>query len=141
MLAQPVTISRVVDGDTVHGRPVDGSPTIKIRVLGIDAPETRDADGRVECWAAESTAFAAATLLGQPVTVLGDPTQAARDRYDRVLGYVILPDGRNFSVLAAAAGAARSYVYDRPVREQPAIRWAEGEARMAGRGMWGRCPG
>jgi micrococcal nuclease len=84
--AQRVTISRVVDGDTVHARPADGSPTIKVRVLGIDAPELRDPDGHVECWAPESTEFATATLLGRSVTVLGDPTQAARDRYGRCWG-------------------------------------------------------
>lgn len=139
---RPVTVTRVVDGDTVHAVPADrpGAAPLKIRVLGIDAPETGESGAPAECWAAESTAFARAALLGRTVALVADPTQAQVDRYGRTLGYLMLPDGRNFSVLAAGAGAARSYVYDRPVRADPAIRWAEADALAARRGLWGGCP-
>ena len=73
--------------------------------------------------------------------LVGDPTQAMRDRYGRLLAYLYLPDGSNYSVLAAAAGAARDYVYDVPDTEHPAIAAAAEEARAARRGLWGACGG
>jgi micrococcal nuclease len=103
------TVSRVVDGDTVHVTDGRGS-RIKVRVLGIDTPETVDPRVPVQCWGPEATQFATTTLLNKKVTLVTDPTQATRDRYDRLLAYVYLPDGANYSVLAARAGAAHSYL-------------------------------
>lgn len=135
-----VTVTYIVDGDTVHVTDALGSK-IKVRVLGIDTPETRDPRKPVQCWGPEATQFAAATLLGQPVTLVSDPTQDTRDRYGRFLGYLYLTDTSNYSVLAAAAGVARSYIYDRnPVTEHAAITAAEADARAAQRGLWGACP-
>jgi micrococcal nuclease len=59
-----------------------------------------------------------------------------------VLAYLYLADGSNYSVLAAHAGAARSYIYNRnPVTEQTAIAAAEADAQAAQRGLWGTCGG
>ncbi|MCO1659185.1 thermonuclease family protein [Pseudonocardia humida] len=133
-------MSYVVDGDTVHVLDGRGSK-IKVRVLGIDTPETRDPRKPVQCWGPEATQFATATLLGQQVTLVTDASQDARDRYGRVLAYLVLADGSNYSVLAASAGVARSYVYNRnPVSEHAAITAAEADARTGGRGLWGACP-
>ncbi|WP_299564361.1 thermonuclease family protein [uncultured Mycolicibacterium sp.] len=84
--AEPVTttaeVLRVVDGDTIDVRDaVRGR--LRIRVLGIDAPETRKPGYTVGCWGPEATAFAESTLLGQRVAVIPDPTQDRTDRYGR----------------------------------------------------------
>lgn len=134
------TVTRVVDGDTVEVTS-DGGGEVTVRVLGIDTPETKDPHLPVQCWGPEASQFATDTLLDQPVRLVGDPTQATRDRYRRLLAYVYLPDGSNYSVLAAAAGAARAYVYDVPDAAHPAIAAAQDEARAAGRGLWGACDG
>jgi micrococcal nuclease len=134
------TVSRVVDGDTVHVTDARGS-RIKVRVLGIDTPETVDPRKPVQCWGPEATQFATATLLKKKVTLVTDPTQATRDRYDRLLAYVYLSDGGNYSVLAARAGVARSYTFNRtPVAQHAAITAAEAQARAAQQGLWGACP-
>jgi micrococcal nuclease len=134
------TVIYIADGDTVHVTDALGSKT-KVRVLGIDTPETRNPQLPVQCWGPEATQFATATLLHQQVTVVADPTQDARDRFGRLLAYLYLPDGSNYSVLAARAGVARAYIYDnRPVTEHTAIAAAEADARAAGRGLWGTCP-
>jgi micrococcal nuclease len=133
------TVSRVVDGDTIHVTDAGGA-RVKVRVLGIDTPETVDPRKPVQCWGPEASAWAKATLAGKHVTLVTDPTQDARDRYGRVLAYPVLDDGTNYSVLAAREGMARSYVYGgRPVQEHPAIAAAEADARAAGRGLWGAC--
>ena len=134
------SVTYIADGDTVHVTDALGSK-IKVRVLGIDTPETRNPQLPVQCWGPEATQFATAILLNKQVTVVGDPTQDVRDRYGRVLGYLYLADGSNYSVLAARAGAARTYIFDgQPVTEHPASAAAEAEARAAGRGLWGACP-
>ena len=117
---------------------------IKVRLLGIDSPETQDSRIPMQCWGPESTKFATATLLHKRVRLVGDRTQNARDRFGRTLAYLYLPNGDNYdnySVLATAAGAARSYVYNRrPVAEHRAITAAEADARAAGRVSGGPAP-
>lgn len=131
------TITRVVDGDTVHATDARGS-AVKVRVLGIDTPETRDPRKPVGCFGPEASEFAKKTLLNQRVTLVTDPTQGVVDRYKRVLAYIRLADGRDYSIEAARAGMARSYVYDRkPVAEYVAIEAAQAEAKAARRGLWG----
>lgn len=133
------TVTKVVDADTVHATDARGS-TVKVRILGIDTPETRDPRKPVGCFGPEASAYAKTMLLGQPVTLVADPTQDARDRYGRALFYVRLADGRDYSIEAARAGMARSYVYDhKPVSEYAAIEAAQDEAKSARRGLWG-CP-
>lgn len=134
------TVTRVVDGDTVEVT-ADGGGEVTVRVLGIDTPETKDPRRPVQCWGPQASQFATDTLLDRPVRLVGDPTQGSRDRYGRLLAYLYLPDGSNFSVLAAAAGAARAYVYDVPDTAHPAITAAADEARTARRGLWGACGG
>jgi hypothetical protein len=82
--------------------------------------------------------FATETLSGQRVALNADPTQDSHDRYGRSLAYVVLADGRDFSVEAARAAAARTYVYDdKPVSRYPEIKAAEDEAQAAHRCLWG----
>lgn len=133
------TVTRVVDGDTVEATDDKGT-RLKLRILGIDTPETHHPHKPVECYGPEATEFARATLLNQPVVLQQDPSQDVRDRYDRLLMYVVLADGRDYSVLAAGAGMARSYVYDKhPVSKYRDILAAERDAQNAKRGLWGAC--
>lgn len=82
----------------------------------------------------QATAFARQLLTDQRVTLAGDPTQADRDRYQRLLRYVRLADGRDYSVEVTRAGWARSYRFQHnPVQEQSQIDAAQGEVQAAGR--------
>jgi len=75
-------VLEIVDGDTVDIRD-DNRGHLRIRVLGIDTPETVKPNAPVECWGPEATQFATANLLGRRVAVIGDPTQDRTDRYGR----------------------------------------------------------
>ncbi len=60
------------------------------------------------------------------------------DRYGRTLAYLDKADGWDYSVEAARAGAAHSYVYHRHSSARAGeIAAAEQEAKAAGRGLWG----
>lgn len=135
---ETATVERVVDGDTIIAD--TGGQTQRVRILGIDTPEVVHPNEPVECFGPEASAFAHQLLDGQTVTLRSDPTQDKVDHYGRELRYVILPDGRNYSIVAAQRGMAESYVYDdNPVREAPAIQTAADQARQEKVGMWGSC--
>uniref|UniRef100_A1UPL3 TNase-like domain-containing protein n=1 Tax=Mycobacterium sp. (strain KMS) TaxID=189918 RepID=A1UPL3_MYCSK len=66
-----------------------------------------------------------------------DASQNAHDRYGRTL---VHPDcNGNLSVLAAAAGAGRSHIFDssHPPQRAREVAAAEDSAHGAGRGLWG----
>ena len=77
-------------------------------------------------------------MEGQRVALVPDPTQDQTDRYGRTLAYLVRADGWDYSVEAARAGTAHSYVYGGvPVSRYDAIEAAQAEARDAQRGLWG----
>lgn len=127
------TVVDVIDGDTVDVA-LTGGGTERVRVLGIDTP---DVFGGERCGGRAASDFAEGTLAGKPVQLDADPRQDDRDAYDRALRYVVLLDGGNYSILAAEAGAARSYVYETPVMLHPEIVAAERRAQAADAGLWG----
>lgn len=130
------TVTRVVDGDTINVD-IAGKPE-KIRILFIDTPEVY---GGVECGGREASAFAKATIpLGSRVRLERDPTQGDTDRFARLLRYVALPDGRDFTEVALRAGVGEYREYDGPGVRSGVLRAAEAEARAAGRGVWSACP-
>jgi micrococcal nuclease len=136
-VAVTATVLRVVDGDTVDIVD-DVRGRLRIRLLGIDTPETKKPGYSVGCWGPEASQFAASTLTGSRVGVFTDPTQDLHDRYGRTLAYLRKGDGWDYSVEAARAGAAKSYVYHgRPAGEYDAIENAQREAQSAQRGLWG----
>lgn len=136
-VATTALVLKVVDGDTLDIRD-DIRGRLRVRLLGIDTPETKKPGYTVGCWGPEATEFADSTMLGQRVALVTDPTQDRTDRYGRTLAYLVRADGWDYSVEAARAGTAHSYVYaGNPVSRHDAIAAAENEARDALRGLWG----
>jgi len=121
----------VADGDTIT---VDiAGNRERIRLIGIDAPEVA---GTPECFGNEASQYARGILTGTAVGLVSDPTQDDRDRYGRLLRYVILPDGTDFDAQLIAQGYAHEYTHDKPYQRQSAYRAAESAATSADRGLW-----
>ena len=136
-VATTATVLKVVDGDTVDIVD-DVRGRLRIRLLGIDTPETKKPGYTVGCWGPEASEFAKSTLLGQRVAFVTDPSQGMYDRFGRTLAYLDKADGWDYSVEAARAGAAHSYVYHgHPSARASEIAAAEQQAMAAGRGLWG----
>ena len=75
-------VVRVVDGDTLNVR-LRGGSQVSVRMLGIDTPE------RGRCGADDATAnLRRLAPVGSTVHLVSDRTQAAKDRYGRLLRYV-----------------------------------------------------
>lgn len=128
------TVIRVVDGDTLDVRLVGGRRE-RVRLIGIDTPEL----GSAECFGSQATVRARRLAQGRRVRLIGDATQDTRDKYRRLLAYVVLPARRDLGRQLIADGFAKVYVYDRPFQRLGSYRAAERAARGGGRGLWTRC--
>lgn len=137
-------VVRVVDGDTivviVSGRsdgPGAGQAPIgeevRVRLIGIDTPESVKPGTPVECFGKEASAAATALLQGQDVRLVKDVEET--DAYDRLLRYVYL-GAEMANARLVTNGYATAYTYP------PNVRWAdlfvqlEREARDNNRGLW-----
>ena len=136
----PLTVIKVVDGDTIW---VDNNgQRMKIRMIGLDTPESVDPRKPVQCFALEASAQAKTILGGQQVYLETDPSQDTIDKYGRTLAYVWTASGRLFNLVMIADGYAFEYTYDLPYRYQADFKTAEGDARTHSRGLWSpdACP-
>ena len=136
--AEP-TISKVVDGDTIEVRV--GGRTEKVRLLGIDTPETKDPRKPVQCFGEEASRHTAELLPeGTPVRLVRDVEE--RDRYDRLLAYVYrASDGLFVNLELARGGYADLLTYPPNVAHTAELSAAVAEARREQRGLWGACGG
>ena len=133
---QRFEVVRVVDGDTLHlGTPDLGGDSTKVRLLGVDAPEMGTNRSERMYFAAEATAFAKRLALGKEVRVYLDERAGSRDRYQRLLAYIELPDGKflNEELLsegyAYADGRFKHSYYQKYLQ-------LEAGARSLGKGLW-----
>jgi micrococcal nuclease len=133
-------VIHITDGDTIIISK-DGVDE-RIRLLGIDTPETNSTRGDVECYGKEASEKTTSLLNGQSVSIETDPTQAQRDRYGRTLAYVSLPDGTLINKILVEGGYAKEYTYDAPYVYQSDFRSAEKIAKDKKRGLWSleNCP-
>jgi endonuclease YncB( thermonuclease family) len=122
----------VHDGDSFVLRAEDGR-RLRIRIAGIDAPELG------QPWADKSRRALGDLLRGRRIRV--EPRK--RDRFDRVIARVEVPDdaGRGVDVAVALLEAGLAWQFDRYADEQPVderARHARAQraARDAGRGLW-----
>lgn len=129
-------VIRVVDGDTVK---VDINGGESVRVIGIDTPETVHPDEPVECGGPEASAAAKELLSGRRVAVIFDESQGRRDKYDRLLAYLDIPDVGDFGNAMLRAGHAEEYTYDTAYERRPTYLAAERKARNSGKASWGSC--
>ncbi|NJN67891.1 MAG: hypothetical protein HC884_14865 [Chloroflexaceae bacterium] len=102
-------VSNVVDGDTLDVTIASTAP--RIRMIGIDAPETKHPEKPVECFGREATTRASELLQGQVVLLETDQSQGDVDPYGRLLRFVWLPDGTMVNQALIAEGYAFEYSY------------------------------
>ena len=134
-LGEVARIRRVIDGDTA----VTGEG-VRVRYLGIDAPEVHHPRKPPGCLGREAAAYHRRLVQGREVLLLRDARDL--DRYGRRLRYVHLLDGAGRPGLFVNAhlvreGWARAWLYRSDRAERGRILAAEAEARREGKGIWG----
>jgi micrococcal nuclease len=128
----------VIDGDTIEVR-VSGRVE-RVRLLGIDTPESVDPDRPVECHGPEASAFTR-QLLPDGTIVRLERDAEARDHFDRLLAYVFrADDGLFVNEAIVAAGEAEILIIDPNHAYATQLGAAADAARATGAGLWGGCP-
>lgn len=121
---RPVRILRVIDGDTVDVLDFRGRSQ-RVRLAGIDCPErSQPAGAEATAWVTERLEFGTQVDL----QIIG------KDRkWNRLVGFIRLPNGDDLSLAIARAGWAWSL----PRGQSPMhIRFAVSEAQRSGMGLW-----
>lgn len=154
-------ITSVIDGDTVNVRAFGAKRSFyKVRLIGIDTPESRKPATPVECGAKRATGNMLRLGFTDPsddngdgvldtrggegrrVTLTTDPTQDVFDRFGRLLAYVTTRSGTLLQTAQLSDGWAQTYVFaGTPFQRVNRFRAAERRARASGRGVWTRCGG
>ncbi len=134
-----VEVVRVVDGDTLlvrESRPNPSNRPFRVRLLGVDTPETVKENHPVEPWGPEATAFTKQFLARGSVRLEYDKRRV--DRYGRVLTYVYAGDEfLNLELVRAGLARIESYPGDSQYMLRR-LKDAEREAQADGRGIWSR---
>ena len=121
----PGKVISVADGDTLTI--MDSGGTVrKIRLYGIDCPETRQAGGRAAADFTHSLAFFSKVKV----------QQIDKDQYGRSVAVVALEDGRVLNEELLKNGHA--WLYEAYCKTPRCLRWKvlEAQARTGKRGLW-----
>jgi micrococcal nuclease len=137
--AGEAVVVRVVDGDTLDVD-LDGTK-VRVRLLGIDTPETVDENRPVQCYGHEASAHLT-DLLPKGSVVRLERDAEARDRYGRLLAYLYRVDDGLFVNAALIEGGYATTLSIAPntmrAHDFEVIRL---QSQREKRGLWGACPG
>jgi micrococcal nuclease len=137
-----VTVTRVVDGDTIHVQMPDGAIE-KVRFIGVNTPESTT---RHEPYGEEASAYAK-RRLPKGLKIWLEVDVALRDKYGRMLAYIwlerpssITPQeirAKMFNAELLIEGYAQLMTIPPDVRYVDVFTPMQAEARSAARGLWG----
>lgn len=137
-----VTVTRVVDGDTFKCT-LDkktlavnkNTPTLTIRIIGVDCPESLSPDAKKNCKEGKiASAYSKKMLQGKTVYLEYDVGKT--DKYGRQLSYVYLSNGTMYNNQLLAEGMAKLMTIPPNVKYVDVFKKTQEEARKAKKGFW-----
>ncbi len=130
-------ILNVIDGDTFDIKVDDKK--VRVRMLGIDTPETVDPRKPLQCFGKEASDNTKKILLNHFVSLKTDFNQPSIDKYNRLLAYIYDENGLLINRYLLENGFAREYTYGSPYSKQKEFKKLEKEAKKKKLGLWGEC--
>ena len=127
-------VERIVDGDTITVL-LENNKTEKIRIIGMNAPESVDPRRGVECFGKEASRYLNDLLRGKKVRLEKDGSQQNYDKYGRALRHVFLNE-INIAESMIREGYAYEYTYNNPYAYQKSFKIAQQEAQKNEAGLW-----
>lgn len=136
-IRQKAKVIKVLDGDTVDVKLTRNGKRARVRLIGIDTPEVY---GGTECGGPAASRAAKKMLpRGTRVLLVSDPSQDEKDRYGRLLRYV-MKKSVDVNRVQVKRGHARVYVYGgKPFKRVTRYRSAQASAKKDELGFWGSC--
>lgn len=139
VLTTNATLVGVVDGDTIDVT-VDGTEE-RVRLIGIDTPETKKPDSPVECFGPEAAAFTE-SMLPDGTRLHLERDVEGRDQYGRLLAYVFIADSGLFVNLEIVRhGYANTLTIPPNVAYADDFVEAARAAEASNLGLWAGCAG
>jgi micrococcal nuclease len=134
------TVTHVVDGDTIDVElDARSGHTERVRLIGIDTPETVKPDTPVQCYGPEAHERTA-TLLAPGTRVRLERDVEARDAYGRLLAYAVrASDGLFVNRQLVAEGFARTLRIEPNTAHAVELALAATGAERADLGLWSAC--
>jgi len=133
------TVERVVDGDTIIVQA--GGKRDRVRLIGIDTPETKKEGTPVQCYGPEASSFTE-SLLPAGTALHLERDIVARDDYDRLLAYAYrVDDGLFVNLEIVRRGFARPLTIKPNTAHAAELVEAARTAEAGSVGLWGRCTG
>lgn len=139
----------VVDGDTIDIERLDGEKAfnmdkiVRVRLIGIDTPETVDPRKPVECFGREASNYLENLADGKVAAVELDDSQGLVDKYGRVLAYIYIKNSgfKDSNILFVNEeeikyGYAYEYTYNTPYKYQEEFKYMESMAKQKYEGLW-----
>jgi micrococcal nuclease len=134
--SQYIYVTKVIDGDTFWGNDA-GLDEVRVRLLGIDAPESRKSEHKeVGYYGKESEDYLKALLSGKKVRLEYDVDKY--DQYGRILAYVYLEDGTFVNAELIKNGYASVMTFPPNVKHADEFISLQRKARKNKAGMWAR---
>ena len=125
-------VKRVVDGDTFET--TDGG---KVRLIGMNTPETVKPNSPVERYGKEASNYSKKRLTGKTVYMFADAGD--KDKYGRLLRYVFIRgETEMYNVSLLREGYANTMTVPPNVLFAKTFVEIEREARSKGKGLWGK---
>lgn len=128
-------VKTFLDGDTIIVNMNGTDETV--RFIGIDTPETHKPDSPVECYGPAASVYTKNRIGQSRVRLIADRLTTNRDRYDRLLRYVVLEDGTYLNRELVAKGYAFAYAF--PFAKSDEFHKLQNTARDNKTGLWGNC--
>ena len=128
-------VQRVIDGDTIDLDVPDAEQSYtRVRLWGVDTPETKAPGKPVAYFGPEATAFTEKLVAGQTVTIELEPKKS-RGKFGRLLGFVYTQDGKLLNEELLRSGHAYA---DGRWRHRFYFRFGqiEKQARQSQQGLW-----
>lgn len=125
-------VLKVVDGDTIEIN-YNGNKE-KVRLIGVDTPETVHPTKEVQTYGKEASSFTKSQLTGKKITLEFDVQQ--RDKYGRLLAYVYL-DGKMFNKTLLEEGYAQIATFPPNVKYVDEFKQIQAKAKEEKKGLWG----
>jgi micrococcal nuclease len=126
-------VIKVIDGDTIEI--YQNQKIEKIRMIGLNTPETVAPNKDIECYGIEASSKLKDLLQGKIVKLESDETQENKDKYNRLLRYVFL-DGKNINQKMIEEGYGFEYTFKKPYRYQKEFKLSESIAKEKNLGLW-----
>lgn len=129
-------IDHFIDGDTIAV--TMGGKAETIRMIGVDTPETHKPNTPVQCYGPAAAAYTKTLIGSNKVRLQADEQSTNRDRYNRLLRYVYLPDGRLVAAELIKNGYGFAYTSFPFTKSAEFVR-DQATAHAASKGLWDNC--